>query len=334
MKELTKFFFIFTIHIFSVKLNDCLKVYKNCNDALSNNEFMDGKYCINLNETVREFIVECKNVDYMNYATYIGTNSEFNTTVKGYEDPFSYVKTIGYSTLNETEMNQFRSLHDDCYQFMFFDNFYSNLPSSKFQFWDGLLLQVDNATDGICRCIVDEFCQQQNSNNLGCNNRNPSVDYNPMITHLGKLSVKPERLPLSKVFIGDTGKSQSEEERFTFAIGKYICNKQYSIIVSTNSPCLKDDILIDNLLDTCHNFKTAQMYIKILTVNPNIQVLGKNSKCLNISLYSAINKNRYKLCSTSDNCTFNCTLSPIREYKLLVEDDETVEVEICEIMNI
>lgn len=326
-KRVLSCFFIISCSYFTESLQ--LSAYESYGEALKNNNFNDGNYLINIHGTVRDFNVFCKNINNDVFETQVGTNQEDNITITGYEDDFSYNKTINYSTLNDEEMNKFLLSHSDCEQFMFIDVNKSRSSSSKFVFWDGAIFDVENVTDGICKCIVNQVCQdQQHQTNLVCLNRVPTNQNNPMITHYGKLSVNKKRLPLKQVFIGDTGVKKS----FTYNVGKLVCRRSY-LLVQTTLSCIDNKLFTDDQISTCYNFKKTNIFIKIFTLNPKFRVLGKNSKCLNIKIYSMNDKKLSEKCSTTDNCLFNCKFSSIGQYNLYFENNTEENIELCEILN-
>lgn len=266
--------------------------YDSCGEALLSNNLMDKEYFINLYGSVSKFKVFCKHSENFTYETIIGNDQEENRTVSGYEPDYSYHQKISYSTLIETEMTKFLYDQRDCEQTMFFDSFLSRGTSSKFVFWDGTSYSLEDASDGICKCIISQHCLDKQLSNLTCLNLATSNPvHSPLITHFGKLSVKSERLPLKEIYIGDTGSG----ETVTFSIGKLVCQKRYPIFIKSDEKCLHQKIFTDNKTDTCYTLQKPNQIITIISLNPNIKVLGENSKCLKIAIYSLIEENHSKL---------------------------------------
>lgn len=307
-----------------------LVIYESCNEALIKNKFMEGQYYINVYGNVEKFLVFCKNFNESFYETLIDTNLEAITTVEGYEPSFGYQQTVNYSTLNAVGVNEFINIHKDCYQTMFLDITFARSNSSKLEFWDGKQFLFEEVTDGICKCIISEICLKRQNASLLCLNRAVNnIIHNPLITHFGKLSVKSGRLPLKKVFIGDTGHIV---ERVRYAVGKFVCRKCHSLIVKSRIACLNDEIFFDNLLSSCYTFNSGDSFLTIVSNNSVIEILGENSNCINVYLYSYMTKNIIKQCYTQNNCEFNCTKSALGLYKLHFENDGK-EKKICEIRN-
>ncbi|CAD5114591.1 unnamed protein product [Dimorphilus gyrociliatus] len=325
---------IIYVHLL-VKFTDST-VFKSCSEAIVTNQ-ANGFYDIQPIEYGSITNIYCQVVNDIHIESTLGNNFEENTTINGYEFQYSYKRTIMYGNFNETQMDEYLRTAGTCSQTMYFYNYFSHLSFTHFIFWDGLIVNYNDAPDGICKCFLRQVCDEDASNELTCRDAGNET-HSPSFNHTGKFSVLPQRLPLKKIEAGDTGTDPTgHDEIIHFAVGKLKCSKRLTAKLTVNHfhQCENEKlhVLLDESVSTCMKFKASDFYLNIQTeVNHRkFKILGSNSQCLKFGMVSKDENDRTRQCTTIDNCVYNCLASPIKQY-FLYSLDLIGDVEICEIV--
>lgn len=257
-------------------------------------------------------------------------NLEENQVVKGLEAKYSYKKFLIYENFGDQEVDAFLETTILCSQGMTYISYGSAPADHGALFWDNQVINAINANDGICKCFVSFNCQQSGDQTRSCLNNNEFEK----TTEQGQFSVKPSRLPIRAIYLGDTGHTG---EWVKYSIWKLKCQFKLLTVnlkfpgVSTcleNAPPPTQFKLLDGKKDTCINYQTKYLHFELKTITKitRLQIFGKNLQedKIDIVLY---NKTK-QICTREEYFIFNC--EPITFLNIFAFSREKFSIELCE----
>ncbi|CAD5112963.1 unnamed protein product [Dimorphilus gyrociliatus] len=316
-------------------------MYSSCSDALLRNNKVSNYYIIQIEENSVESKVECLMVNDTHFEIIIDSDKNYPNIVNStqFENNYSYQKYVNYPNFTDSEMDKILQETLVCSQEASFKSYYSALESNMLEFWDGYKIEYNNNTDGICKCFMREACIISGESVTKCKQEVSS--YDPYFNYTGEFSVFPKRLPLRKLYLGDTGHSY---EAIEYSIGKLKCLGRFkennSILYANLSPyrscAFFASYLYDNSNSTCVTIIGSNNHItaKGNEVINSLEILGKNISCLEMIVSIPINGNNNIICpikegKESDECTFKCDYNFTTD--VFIHFTSMKEFKICEI---
>lgn len=305
-------------------------VYRSCSEALAKEKtskvydiqpFYQSKtsniYCEILNDTLG--------------MSYLDHNAEQIAEVKGFEERYSYKKTIIYENFGDAEVDAFLKTVLDCSQGIWYHNSHSASHHHGALFWDNLFVSGEAAADGICHCFVSYNCLQNSNPNLGCLNKNDKVTLEE-----GPFAVKSSRLPLRIIYFGDTIHS---EEWVKYKIWKLKCKIKLMAIrlkvPIVSSDCLQYESepiqykLMDSNKETCIKYNSNFLHLEIETVFniTKLKIFGKNLQENKLTFFILDKYSEH--CKQKNDLNFECQSSDFLIFQIF--SPEISLIELCEI---
>ncbi|CAD5125899.1 unnamed protein product [Dimorphilus gyrociliatus] len=273
----------------SFTLLSCIQanVFYGCEAALRVNR-RSGNYQIRGKKDGGIAEAKCR-VEKSNIVTEIYPKAIPNTFVSGYQDAFSYEFKVDYGNFTNSDMTDFlKSVNYNCYQKFNYTEANSYWANNKFKFWDNSIFLLNDAiSDGICQCVISDVCEKSGSSLSSCKSLSPYTD-TAEYTDFGKFAVKKEKLPLKKVYFGDT---DSKAEYIYYTVHNLVCSTTSQPKVNTLYPqsCLLkvEDKLFDFNNNTCFDIVNNLTVIsfEFLMEVQEILITIENGECSDITVF-------------------------------------------------
>lgn len=322
-------FFLILINWIYIKSNAL--VYKSCSEAIVK-EKSSGLYSIQPLHHGNIANISCIILNNSYGVATLDNNLEKEHLVSGEEAPQSYKKFVVYENFNDNEVTAFLETITECSQGMTYITHASDPIDHGALFWDKLEINGLNAPDGICKCFISYNCIRESDPEDGCLSENEQE----LVIEEGLFSVKPSRLPIKAIYFGDTG---STNEFVKYKIWKLKC--QFKIVhieivypnneyCSENSPVfiLYSYVLIDGNKETCIDYPTKYLHLRIETLNPisSIELFGKNLSNSEIN-FLFFNESK-QICIKRVNFIFDCQSTSV--FNFFAFSTKESSIKLCE----
>lgn len=302
-------------------------VYSSCEDAYFQTG-VEGEYQIKYLANGTIGTVQCTFNDFQITAI-IKPNTTDETHLTRVNEPTIYV---GYSHFSYDDIHELKMLvSNNCEQKYKYSQQYS-FHGPDISFWDGSLINMDSAIDGICQCLVRESCDSSGLNTSDCYTE-PNGPSDVKYTDYGKLSVKPERLPIKSMKFYDI---ESEIEHAWFTVDNFVCKKKFYPKVKNlrdENLCKKRnyEIFFDSYSETCTLIYSIAIEFPFKTSIVNL--ITENKSCQEIEIFSGNNSQDTAImneCKRNENnkCNYNCKFH-FRNIILIANNNKGISV--CEI---